>query len=112
MDGRYSAPPFAGTPHEAWVSPGARIEEGVEMHGPCFVDEGVVVKAGAQVLPYSVIGRQTHVDEASRHRRVDHLAERLDRPRGDGARVDPRTQLPHRPQRRRSRRRSCSATRP
>ena len=46
MDGRYSAPPFAGTPHAAWVSPDARVEEGVELHGPCFVDEGVVVKAG------------------------------------------------------------------
>ena len=41
-----------------------------------------MVKAGARILPYSVIGRQTHVDEGARHRRRDHLAERLDRPRG------------------------------
>jgi NDP-sugar pyrophosphorylase family protein len=63
MDGRYLAPPFSDLPHAAWVSPDARVEEGVELVGPCFVDEGVVLKTGARVLPYSVIGRQTHVDE-------------------------------------------------
>jgi NDP-sugar pyrophosphorylase family protein len=66
MDGHYAAPPFAGSaPNTAWVSPDAKVEEGVELHGPCFIDEGVVLKAGAKVLPYSVIGRQTHVDEAA-----------------------------------------------
>jgi NDP-sugar pyrophosphorylase family protein len=63
MDGRYSAPPFDGAEHKVWVSPDAKVDEGVELHGPCFVDEGAVVKRGAHVMPYSVIGRQTHVDE-------------------------------------------------
>jgi mannose-1-phosphate guanylyltransferase len=66
MDGRYQAAPFAGASHAtAYVADGAKIDEGVELHGPCFVDEGVVLKTGAKVLPYSVIGRQTHVDEAA-----------------------------------------------
>jgi mannose-1-phosphate guanylyltransferase len=65
MDGLYSAPPFDLAPRQPWISSGARIDEGVQIHGPCFIDEGVVVKAGTHVLPYSVIGRQTHVDEAS-----------------------------------------------
>jgi NDP-sugar pyrophosphorylase family protein len=65
MDGRYAAPPFDGQRDKPWVSPGARLEEGVEVHGPCFVDESVVVKQGTRILPYSVIGRQTHVDEAA-----------------------------------------------
>ena len=66
MDGRYSAPPFdGGTRGSAWVADGARVEEGVEVQGPCFVDEGVVLKAGARILPYSVLGRHTHVDEAA-----------------------------------------------
>ena len=47
------------------MAEGARVEAGVEMQGPCFVDEGAVVKAGARILPYSVIGRQTHVEEAA-----------------------------------------------
>ena len=64
MDGRYSAPPFNGAP-SAWVSPDARVEAGAEVHGPCFIDDGVVVKNGAKVLPYSVIGRQTHVEEGA-----------------------------------------------
>jgi NDP-sugar pyrophosphorylase family protein len=63
MDGRYSAPPFAGLGHgRPWVSPEAKIEEGAAIHGPCFIDEGAVIKAGASILPYSVIGRQTHVE--------------------------------------------------
>jgi NDP-sugar pyrophosphorylase family protein len=65
MDGHYSAPPFAGQANSAWVSPGARVEEGVELHGPCFVDEGAVIKTGARLMPYAVVGRQTHVDEGA-----------------------------------------------
>jgi len=65
MDGHYSAPPFDGADRKAWISPEARIEDGVELHGPCFVDERVVIKTGTRVLPYSVIGRQTHVDESA-----------------------------------------------
>ncbi len=66
MDGRYSAPPFAGSAHgTAWVAPDVKIDEGVEIHGPCFIDEGVALKAGAKVLPYSVIGRHTHVEEGA-----------------------------------------------
>jgi NDP-sugar pyrophosphorylase family protein len=64
MDGSYSAPPFAGAAQPtAWVSPHAKVDEGVHIHGPCFVDDGVVLKAGSRVLPYAVVGRQTHVDE-------------------------------------------------
>jgi mannose-1-phosphate guanylyltransferase len=72
MDGRYSAPPFNGHGSRglhgeplAWVAPDARVEEEVELRGPCFVDEGVVVKKGAKILPYSVLGRQTHVEEGA-----------------------------------------------
>ena len=64
LDGRYSAPPFNGTP-SAWLSPDARVEDGVEISGPCFIDEGVVIKKGARILPYSVIGKQTHVEEGA-----------------------------------------------
>ena len=66
MDGSYAAPPFAGAAQPtAWVSPDAKIDTGVELQGPCFIDAGVVVKSGARVLPYSVIGKQTLVDEGA-----------------------------------------------
>ncbi len=66
MDGRYQAPPFTGgPPGMAWVSPHAKLDEGVEINGPCFVDDGAVLKTGSRILPYSVIGRQTRVDEAA-----------------------------------------------
>ena len=66
MDGLYAAPPFDGDGKRAFVAPGARVDDGVEIHGPCFIDDGVVVKGGGtRIMPYSVIGRQTHVDEGA-----------------------------------------------
>ena len=63
MDGRYKLEPFASQPSATWISPSARIEEGAIIEGPCFLDDGVVVKGGARIGPYSVIGRQCHVEE-------------------------------------------------
>jgi NDP-sugar pyrophosphorylase family protein len=64
MDGRYLTAPFLDLPApRTSVAPDARIEEGATVEGPCFIDEGVLIKAGARVGPYSVIGRQTQVDE-------------------------------------------------
>jgi NDP-sugar pyrophosphorylase family protein len=71
MDGRYRAAPFAGAASPAtmtWVAPGARVEEGAILEGPCFIDEGTIVKTGARIGPYSVIGRQCHIEE---HAAVD-----------------------------------------
>ena len=81
------------------MSPDARVEEGVEIIGPCFIDEGAVIKKGARILPYSVIGKQTHVEEGAV---VDGS---IIWPNGwigpDASRqgLDPRPQLPRRPQR-------------
>jgi NDP-sugar pyrophosphorylase family protein len=63
MDGKYRAAPFAAAPSTTWVSPQARVDEGATLDGPCFVDEGVVVKSGARIGPYSVIGRQCYIEE-------------------------------------------------
>ena len=66
MDGRYATAPFLGLPApRTSIAPDARIEEGAVVEGPCFIDAGVLVKAGARVGPYSVIGRQTQVDEGA-----------------------------------------------
>src|SRR5512133_1559252 len=55
MEYRFTAPPFEGTPQGfALVSPEARVEDGAVIEGPCFIDEGAVVKAGARIAPYSV----------------------------------------------------------
>jgi NDP-sugar pyrophosphorylase family protein len=69
MDGRYRMPPFAGTPAQAWIAPGARIEEGAIVEGPCFIDADTVVKTGARVGPYSVVSRNCHIEE---HATVEH----------------------------------------
>jgi len=64
MDGRYATAPFLDLPPAARVvAPSVRVESGAVLQGPCFVDEGVVIKAGARIGPYSVIGRDTQVDE-------------------------------------------------
>ncbi len=66
MDGRFVAPPFGGRQSTKWVSPAARIEDGVTLEGPCFIDEGTIVKAGARVGPYAVVGRQCQIEEDAR----------------------------------------------
>jgi NDP-sugar pyrophosphorylase family protein len=64
MDGRYAAAPFATlNGSRTWIAGDARVEDGAHVEGPCFVDEGVLIKAGARVGPYSVIGRQTQIEE-------------------------------------------------
>ena len=64
MDGRFSAAPFSNlaAPRTA-VAADVRVEEGATIEGPCFIDEGVLIKAGARVGPHAVIGRQTQIDE-------------------------------------------------
>jgi NDP-sugar pyrophosphorylase family protein len=62
MDGKFHAAPFLNG-HHSWVSPQARVEPDVTIEGPCFVDEGAVVKSGARIGPYSVVGRQCHIEE-------------------------------------------------
>jgi NDP-sugar pyrophosphorylase family protein len=62
MDGRFHAAPFLNG-HRSWVSPQARVEPDVTIEGPSFVDEGSVVKSGARIGPYSVVGRQCHIEE-------------------------------------------------
>jgi NDP-sugar pyrophosphorylase family protein len=67
MDGRFQAPPFRDLPHpRSWVADDVRVEDGARIEGPCFVDEGVLLKAGARIGPYSVIGRQCQIEEAAR----------------------------------------------
>jgi NDP-sugar pyrophosphorylase family protein len=63
MDGRYSMPPFNGEPGMVWVSPSARVDASARLEGPLFVDEGCVVKAGARLGPYTVLGKNSQVEE-------------------------------------------------
>jgi NDP-sugar pyrophosphorylase family protein len=64
MDGRFVAPPFSTMSGERkYIAPDVRIEDGATIEGPVFIDEGVLVKAGARVGPYAVLGRQTQVEE-------------------------------------------------
>lgn len=63
MDRRFVAPPFERGQSTTWVSPEARVEDGVTLDGPCFVDEGTIVKSGARIGPYSVLGRQCQIEE-------------------------------------------------
>jgi len=65
MDGRFAAPPFAGSAGQPVVSPEARVEEGATIEGPCFIDAGTVVKAGARIGRYSVIGKHCHIGEGA-----------------------------------------------
>jgi NDP-sugar pyrophosphorylase family protein len=64
MDGRYLTAPFDDTSaSRAWIAPDAKVEDGAIVESPCFIDGGTLVKAGAKIAPYSVIGRQTAIEE-------------------------------------------------
>ncbi len=45
------------------VAPDAKVEAGAVLEGPCFLDSGVVVKAGARIGPFSVLGKSVLVEE-------------------------------------------------
>ncbi len=63
MDRKYHAATLSTQASASWVSPLARVEEGASVESPCFIDEAAVIKAGARIGPYSVIGKQCHVEE-------------------------------------------------
>ena len=65
MDGRFVAAPFEHGAGQAMVSPAARIDEDVTIEGPCFIDRDVVIKKGARIGRYSVIGHNCHIDESA-----------------------------------------------
>ncbi len=66
MAGTFSAPPFVDAPADhVSVAADARIDDAATLEGPCFIDRGVVVKAGARIGPHSVLGRQCHVEEGA-----------------------------------------------
>ena len=80
---RHAGEVHAGAPrHHGWALPGAtlcrrkptahiyrgedvRIEEGASVEGPAFLDAGTVVRAGASVGPYSVLGRACVIEEGA-----------------------------------------------
>jgi NDP-sugar pyrophosphorylase family protein len=63
FDGRCPLGPAGIAAGQPVVSPDAKIEAGAELEGPCFVDAGAIVKAGARIGPYSVVGRSVVVEE-------------------------------------------------
>jgi mannose-1-phosphate guanylyltransferase len=64
MDRRFIAEPFGSGPRGArHLGADVKVEDGAVLEGPCFVDEGTVVKAGARILPYSVIGKGCVIEE-------------------------------------------------
>jgi NDP-sugar pyrophosphorylase family protein len=67
MDGRYQAPPFAGQPAGyVFRADSVRVEDGAVVEGPCFLDANTVVRAGAYVGPYSVLGHGCVIEEQAR----------------------------------------------
>lgn len=64
FDGKFAGGVFATADRtQPIVSPEARVEDGVTLVGPCFIDAGAHVKSGARIGPYAVIGRSVLVEE-------------------------------------------------
>ncbi len=39
------------------------IERDVSIKGPCFIGEGTIIRKGAKILPYTIIGKRIEIDE-------------------------------------------------
>ncbi len=62
MSGRFAAAPFLAEPApRRLISRLAHVHPDARVDGPCFIDEGVVVEAGARIAPHSVLGRDCYV---------------------------------------------------
>jgi NDP-sugar pyrophosphorylase family protein len=67
FDGRFAAGPYRGVDHaQPMISPEARIDDGVTISGPCFIDAGVHVKADVSIGPYTVLGRGVILEDGAR----------------------------------------------
>ena len=67
FDGRFNGGLFATADRtKPVVASDARVEEGAQLHAPCFVDSGAHIKAGAIVGLYSVVGRSVIVEEEAK----------------------------------------------
>jgi len=67
FDGRFRAGSFTDADLSGPIVRGdARVEDGATLIAPCFLDEGALVKAGAAVGPYAVIGRGVVIAEDAR----------------------------------------------
>jgi mannose-1-phosphate guanylyltransferase len=67
MEGRYRTAPFAGEPdRHVYRAAGVRVEDGAVIQGPAFLDDDVVVRAGAHVGPHAVLGRGCQIETDAR----------------------------------------------
>ena len=102
FDGKFAGGLFATADRtKPIVSPEARIEDGATISGPCFIDAGVHVKAGATIGAYTRARPRRARRGVRRSAGHDRVAELAHRPERGRARADHRPQLPHRPRRRR-----------
>lgn len=66
LDGRCRSGCFTkNARRDPTVVPGATIDAGAQLRGPCFVGPDVTIGPDAQVGPYAVLGRGAHVGAAA-----------------------------------------------
>jgi mannose-1-phosphate guanylyltransferase len=67
MSGRFVAAPFRdAVDGRLVISPSAHVHADARVSGPCYIDDGAVIEAGATILPNSVIGRDCHIGASGR----------------------------------------------
>jgi mannose-1-phosphate guanylyltransferase/mannose-1-phosphate guanylyltransferase/phosphomannomutase len=46
-----------------WVSKSARVDENAQLAGPCFIGAGAFLGSKAQILPRTIVGAQSLIDQ-------------------------------------------------
>ena len=67
MEGRFQFEPFLGkNKKKKVIASDVKIDNDVNIQGPCYIAKGVKIEAGVQIGPYSVIGPKCHIAKGAR----------------------------------------------
>lgn len=56
---------FATNPGGTYVDPSAALDKGVKISGPAFIGAKAVIKAGAHIDPFAVVGESCRIEEGA-----------------------------------------------
>ena len=67
MEGCFQFEPFLGkNKKKKFIASDVKLDNDVDIQGPCYIAKGVKIEAGVKIGPYSVIGSRCHIAKGAR----------------------------------------------